>query len=66
MTPFASLRLPAEPDERAPDGSDVRVMLGLRGGRMAHFQLPAGAVARAVTHRTVEELWFVVSGRGEM
>jgi mannose-6-phosphate isomerase-like protein (cupin superfamily) len=33
---------------------------------MAHFRLPEGAVARAVTHRTVEELWFFLSGRGRM
>ncbi len=33
---------------------------------MAHFHLPAGVTARAVAHRTVEELWFVVAGRGEM
>jgi mannose-6-phosphate isomerase-like protein (cupin superfamily) len=33
---------------------------------MAHFHLGAGAVAKAVTHRSVEELWFIVAGRGEM
>ena len=33
---------------------------------MAHFELPAGAVSHAVTHRTVEEIWFVVSGRGSI
>ena len=33
---------------------------------MAHFQLAAGQVAKAVTHRTVEEVWFVVSGQGQM
>ncbi len=31
---------------------------------MAHFELPAGAVSHAVTHRTVEEIWYVLSGRG--
>jgi mannose-6-phosphate isomerase-like protein (cupin superfamily) len=66
MAEFASLPLPIDPTVRAPDGSDVRVLLALRGGSMAHFQLAAGATARAVTHRTVEELWFVVAGRGEM
>jgi mannose-6-phosphate isomerase-like protein (cupin superfamily) len=33
---------------------------------MAHFELPAGGVSHAVTHRTVEEIWFVVSGRGSI
>jgi mannose-6-phosphate isomerase-like protein (cupin superfamily) len=33
---------------------------------MAHFELPAGATSRAVAHRTVEELWFVLRGRGDL
>jgi len=33
---------------------------------MIRVELAAGAVARAVAHRTVEELWFVLAGRGEM
>jgi mannose-6-phosphate isomerase-like protein (cupin superfamily) len=33
---------------------------------MAHFQLPAGGVSLAVRHRTVEEIWYVISGVGEM
>jgi mannose-6-phosphate isomerase-like protein (cupin superfamily) len=66
MSEFSTLRLPAEPTTVAPDGSDVRVLLSLSAGSMAHFELAAGKVAHAVTHRTVEEVWFVVAGRGEM
>jgi mannose-6-phosphate isomerase-like protein (cupin superfamily) len=61
-----TMRLPAEPDVVAPDGSNVRVLLGVRGGGMAHFELGAGETSIAVRHRTVEELWFFLSGRGEM
>ncbi len=64
--PFATLRLPAERSVLAPDGCDVRGLLGLAGGSMAHFELQAGMTSGAVVHRTVEELWFVLSGRGEM
>jgi mannose-6-phosphate isomerase-like protein (cupin superfamily) len=63
---FSTIRLPAEPTVTAPDGSDVRVLLGLAAGGMAHFELAAGRVSTAVTHRTVEEIWFIVSGRGQM
>jgi mannose-6-phosphate isomerase-like protein (cupin superfamily) len=66
MNGFATMHLPHEPTTVAPDGSDVRVLLGLPGGGMAHFRLEAGAVAQAVAHRTVEEVWFVVAGRGQM
>jgi mannose-6-phosphate isomerase-like protein (cupin superfamily) len=59
-------RLPADPDVVAPDVSDVRILLRLAGGSMAHFELGPGRTSVAVVHRTVEELWFFVSGRGEM
>src|SRR5579871_2163364 len=66
MTPFAIIDLPADRDLVAPDGSDVRVLLGLAGGGMAHFSLAPGETSAAVVHRTVEEIWFVVSGCGQM
>jgi mannose-6-phosphate isomerase-like protein (cupin superfamily) len=66
MNPFQTMRLPVEPDVTAPDGLDVRILLGLAGGTMAHFALDPGLVSRAVAHRTVEEIWFVTSGMGEM
>ena len=59
-------RLPAEPDAIAPDGSAVRLLAALGGGSMAHFELAAGQTSAAVRHRTVEELWYFVGGRGEM
>jgi mannose-6-phosphate isomerase-like protein (cupin superfamily) len=33
---------------------------------MAHFELQPGRTSKAVAHRTVEEIWFFLSGRGEM
>lgn len=66
MSAFATMRLPTNPTVTAPDGSDVRVLLGLSAGGMAHFELAAGRVAKAIAHRTVEEVWFVVAGRGEI
>lgn len=63
---FETRRLPTGPDARAPDGADVRVLLRLAGGSVAHFELGPGRVSRAVTHRTVEEIWYVLGGRGEM
>jgi mannose-6-phosphate isomerase-like protein (cupin superfamily) len=66
MTGFEIKRLPERPDVVAPDGSGVRILLRLKGGSMAHFELPAGQVSKAVTHRTVEEIWYVVAGSGQM
>ena len=64
--PFATSQRPRERTAVAPDGSDVRVRLGLAGGGLAEFELAAGEVSTAVTHRTVEEIWYVLRGRGEL
>jgi mannose-6-phosphate isomerase-like protein (cupin superfamily) len=64
--PYETKTLAESVDATAPDGTAVRLLLGLGGGSMAHFELPAGAVSHAVTHRTVEEIWFVVGGRGSI
>jgi mannose-6-phosphate isomerase-like protein (cupin superfamily) len=58
--------IPAQPDVVAPDGADVRVLLALPRGSMAHFELPAGQTSVAEAHHTVEELWYFLTGRGEM
>ena len=66
MNRFEKIQLPVERDAIAPDGSDVRILLDLQGGGMAHFELPPGQTSTAVTHKTVEEIWYILSGRGEM
>jgi mannose-6-phosphate isomerase-like protein (cupin superfamily) len=33
---------------------------------MAEFRLSAGKISRTTEHRTVEEIWYVISGAGEM
>ena len=63
---FETVQLPLAPDVKAPDGSDVRILLQLSGGSMAHFELPPGTVSKAVVHRTVEEIWYFLAGQGEM
>jgi mannose-6-phosphate isomerase-like protein (cupin superfamily) len=63
---FQTKPLPTDPDAVAPDGSKVRVLLQVRGGGLAHFELAAGQTSVAVQHRSVEEIWYFVSGAGEM
>ena len=63
---YETRTLPDTPDEFAPDGSEVRKLQRLSGGSMAHFTLPPGDCSAAVKHLTVEEIWFVLSGEGEM
>ena len=63
---FATLAAADALQVTAPDGALVQVLLSLQGGSMATFTLQPGQVSAAVTHRSVEELWYVVSGRGRM
>ena len=66
MAAFTTTRLPSTPIAVAPDGTDVRPLLQLRGGSFAHFELGPGKTSFAVAHRRVEEIWFFVAGRGEV
>jgi mannose-6-phosphate isomerase-like protein (cupin superfamily) len=63
---FQTKGVGATPDAIAPDGSEVRVLCATARGSMAMFTLSPGAVSKAVVHRTVEELWYIVSGTGRM
>ena len=66
FTEFSTKYLPAQRDAVAPDGSDVRLLLRLKGGSMIHFELAPNRTTKAVTHRTVEEIWYIVTGRGQV
>ncbi len=66
MIGFDTKRLPGQPDAIAPDGSEVRILLSLDRGSMAHFSLAPGETSIAVAHRTIEEIWYFLGGRGEM
>ncbi len=63
---FDTRQLPGIRDVVAPDGSDVRILLQLGRGGMAHFELAPGRVSRAVAHHSVDEIWYVVRGQGQM
>lgn len=53
-------------DAIAPDGSEVRVLCNTSRGGVAEFSLSPGAVSRAIVHRTVDEIWYVLQGAGRM
>jgi mannose-6-phosphate isomerase-like protein (cupin superfamily) len=66
MTLPATVHIDETLVERAPDGSRVRPLLALESGSMAQFELNAGQVSQAVRHRSVDEIWLVLSGHGEL
>lgn len=58
--------LPETYDTLAPDTSEIRVLVSTAGASMAHCSLPSGRVSLAMAHRTVEEVWYFLGGRGEV
>lgn len=61
-----TIHLPSELTVLAPDGSEIRELVAVNGGSMVHCTLPSGAASAAVTHRTVEEVWYFLQGRGQV
>ena len=63
-------RAPEEPDTIAPDGSEIRLLAtrahGATRASLCEVRLGPGAVSRPVYHRSVEEIWYVLGGRGQV
>ena len=59
-----------QPDVFAPDGSEIRLLADVQNGAskstLVEVALPAGQVSRPVYHRTVEETWYILEGRGRV
>jgi mannose-6-phosphate isomerase-like protein (cupin superfamily) len=66
MPHFETKQLPAQPDLLAPDTSEIRLLLQTAGGSLCHCTLPVGATSKAVQHKTVDEIWYFLSGQGQM
>jgi mannose-6-phosphate isomerase-like protein (cupin superfamily) len=63
---FQTARAGRAYDGLAPDGSEIRLLGAVRGASLVHCTLPPGRTSLAVRHRTVEEIWFVLAGRGQV
>ena len=64
--PFATEQLSERYDVLAPDGSEIRLLVRTDRGSMVHGTLPPGQVSRAITHRTVDEVWYITAGQGQV
>ena len=66
MQLFEQKPFPEKYDYLAPDTSEIRLLLDVPGAGVAHCILPPGKVSVAVRHQTVNEIWYVISGKGEL
>jgi mannose-6-phosphate isomerase-like protein (cupin superfamily) len=63
---FATAQVGEAYDVLAPDTSEIRLLVGTERVSMAHGTLPPGGVSLAIVHQTVEEVWYVTAGRGQV
>jgi mannose-6-phosphate isomerase-like protein (cupin superfamily) len=63
-------RASRSPDTIAPDGSEIRLLAtsthGATRATLCEVRLGPGAISRPVFHASVEEIWYVISGRGRV
>ena len=64
--PFVTNQIGADVDVIAPDGSEIRLLAQTARASVVHCTLPPGSVSKAVRHRTIEEIWYFLSGDGEV
>ena len=61
-----SASIPPEPQATAPYGSAIRFLLKGSRGELNHFTLPPHQTSTAVVHRSIEEIWYVLEGQGQI
>lgn len=65
-TTFEFRSLSLNPDYCAPDTSEIRLLPTFDRGGLCHCTLPVGEISKAVSHKTVDEIWYCLSGSGEI
>lgn len=63
---FTTISLPGKPSYIAPDGSEIRLLAKTKTGEIAHATLPLRGVSLAVKHKSVDEIWYFISGKGQV
>ena len=58
--------LPENYDYLALDNTEIRLLLENNYGGLAHGFMHPNSISAAITHRTVHETWFILSGQGLM
>lgn len=64
--PFITRPLAGSADTLAPDGSEIRLLVEGSRGSMVHCTLLPGRTSLAVRHQTVEEVWYILQGVGQL
>jgi len=57
---------PEKMDVRAPDGSEIRLLLDMNRGGVCHCTLQPHTASIAGVHKSVEEIWYCIEGQGQV
>ncbi len=63
---FDSKTVPETIDVLAPDGSEIRILCQTKKASMVHCTLPPKTISKAIYHKTVDEIWYIVEGKGRL
>ena len=66
MRAFESNQVADDYDLLAPDGSEIRLLHSTSAASIVHCSLPLARVSIPVRHRSVEEIWYFLAGRGQV
>lgn len=59
-----SQKIPENYQHTSPAGAEVRLLLNNHLGGVAHCTLRQGTISKVVRHKTVSEIWHILSGKG--
>ena len=63
---YITKQLATNIDYPAPDSSQIRLLPSMERGGLAHCTLDPTFTSHAVVHKTVEEIWFFLEGKGQV
>jgi mannose-6-phosphate isomerase-like protein (cupin superfamily) len=61
-----TVQVPSEMDVRAPDGSEIRLLVTMKEASFCHCTLPPQGTSLAGMHNTLEEVWYCTHGHGQV
>ncbi len=65
MTRLETVQMPV-PSEPAPDGSRIYPLIRTNQASVGIIELRPGQVTAPVHHLTIEEVWYVLEGKGQI
>ncbi len=65
MSEFKTARMPVPPDP-APDGSLTYPLVRTERASVGLIELEPGQVTSPVRHRSIEEVWYILQGEGQL